>query len=179
MIFMVYPISRTSRTAAKTTQRKLPESISEQGYLLDLFQGLVSAFLCVFCLAVTLTAATAQPVHEPARGTVERKAILNAVRPMMEARLGAPVEFVVFWMRSGGDWAFAGLDPQRPGGGRINLPETVYAGQGDYMDGLHTYVLLRYQYDRWNIIDFVVGPTDVFWQGDPLYAQVPRGLTPH
>ena len=46
------------------------------------------------------------------------------------------------------------------------------------MDGLQTYVLLRYQYDRWNVIDFAVGPTDVFWHGHPLYRQVPPGLTP-
>ena len=44
---------------------------------------------------------------------------------------------------------------------------------------LVTFALLRYQFNRWNLVDFVVGPTDVFWQGDPLYAQVPRGLTPY
>ncbi|QDG76853.1 hypothetical protein FJ695_13750 [Labrenzia sp. PHM005] len=176
---MVFMFSQSSRAIPKTTLRKLLESKSQPVRFLDFFQRLVSVFLCVFFLTVSAATTSAQPVHEPARGSIERKAILNTIRPLMEARLGAPVEFVVFWMRSGGDWAFAGLDPQRPGGGRINLQNTVYAGQGDYMDGLHTYALLRYQYDRWNIIDFVVGPTDVFWQGDPLYARIPPGLTPH
>lgn len=123
--------------------------------------------------------AHAQAVYEPARGTAERKQILNAIRPMMEARLGPPVEFVVDWMRSGNGWAFVQVSPQRPGGGRIDLSRTTYAMQAEYMDGVSTFALLRYQYDRWNLIDYAVGPTDVFWQGDPLYAQLPPGLVPY
>ncbi|MBO6512213.1 MAG: hypothetical protein JJ866_15480 [Roseibium sp.] len=98
---------------------------------------------------------------------------------MMEARLGPPVEFVVDWMRSGNGWAFVQVSPQRPGGGRIDLSRTTYAMQAEYMDGVSTFALLRYQYDRWNLIDYAVGPTDVFWQGDPLYAQLPPGLVPY
>ncbi|WP_208978053.1 hypothetical protein [Labrenzia sp. 011] len=123
--------------------------------------------------------ARAQGVHEPARGTAERSELLNAVRPMVEARLGPPVEFVVNWMRSGHGWAFVQLSPQRPGGGAIDIARTTFANDAEYMGGLVTYALLRHQYGRWNLVDFVIGPTDVFWQGDPLYAQLPPGLTPH
>lgn len=121
----------------------------------------------------------AQSVYEPARGSLERKAILNAVRPLVEARLNPPVEFVVDWMRVGSGWAFVGLAPQRPGGGAIDLRQTTFSDQADYMDGTQTYGLLRYQYDRWNVIDYAIGPTDVFWHGDPLYLRLPQGLTPH
>lgn len=121
----------------------------------------------------------AQSVYEPARGSVERKAILNAVRPLVEARLNPPVEFVVDWMRVGSGWAFVGLAPQRPGGGAVDLRQTTFSDQADYMDGTQTYGLLRYQYDRWNVIDYAIGPTDVFWHGDPLYLRLPQGLTPH
>lgn len=135
--------------------------------------GLV-AFSCML-----LAPALAQSPGEPARGSVERKEILDAVRPLAEARLGTPVEFVVSWMRSASGWAFVSLAPQRPGGAAIDLKRTVFADEAEYMDGAQTYALLRYQFDRWNIIDFAVGPTDVFWQGDPLYRQVPAGLTPY
>ncbi|MCK7615488.1 hypothetical protein [Roseibium sediminicola] len=135
--------------------------------------------MSVFMLLAATVSAPAQAVHEPARGTAERAEILNALRPMLEARLGPPVEFVVDWMRSGNGWAFVQVSPQRPGGGAINLRQTTYAEQAEYMDGIATFALLRLQYDRWNLIDFAVGPTDVFWQGDPLYAQLPRGLTPY
>ncbi|GAB4541951.1 MAG: hypothetical protein Tsb0019_41460 [Roseibium sp.] len=130
-------------------------------------------------LTAASAGASAQSVHEPARGTAERSEILNAVRPMVEARLGPPVEFVVDWMRSGYGWAFVHLSPQRPGGGAIDVARTTFASQAEYMGGLDTYALLRFQYNRWNLIDFVVGPTDVFWHGDPLYAQLPPGLTPY
>ncbi|MEM5582088.1 MULTISPECIES: hypothetical protein [unclassified Roseibium] len=130
-------------------------------------------------LLTATVGAFAQSVHEPARGTAERSEILNAVRPMLEARVGPPVEFVVDWMRSGNGWAFVHLSPQRPGGGAIDPARTTYAAQAEYMGGLDTYALLRVQYNRWNLIDFAVGPTDVFWDGDPLYALLPPGLTPY
>lgn len=143
------------------------------------FQRLTGIILSGFLLLAAPLSVSAQAVHEPARGTAERAEILNALRPMLEARLGPPVEFVVDWMRSGNGWAFVQVSPQRPGGGAINLRQTTYAEQAEYMDGIGTFALLRLQYDRWNLIDFAVGPTDVFWQGDPLYAQLPRGLTPY
>ncbi|MEE2865696.1 MAG: hypothetical protein VYE69_10740 [Pseudomonadota bacterium] len=143
------------------------------------FQKLAIVFLSSLLLMCTGLTASAQTVHEPSRGTAERKDILDAMRPMMEARVGPPVEFVVNWMRSGHGWAFVQVSPQRPGGGAIDLSRTTFASQADYMDGLVTFALLRYQFNRWNLVDFVVGPTDVFWQGDPLYAQVPLGLTPY
>jgi len=143
------------------------------------FQHLNGFLLSVFLLLATSLGVSAQSVHEPARGTAERSEILDTVRPLLEARVGPPVEFVVDWMRSGNGWAFVQLSPQRPGGAAIDLYQTTYANQADYMDGLVTFALLRFQNNRWNLIDFVVGPTDVFWQGDPLYAQLPPGLTPY
>lgn len=134
-----------------------------------------SLFLCV---AAPL-GASAQAVHEPGRGSDERGAILNTLRPVLEVRVGPPVEFVVNWIRSGDGWAFVHVSPQRPGGSPIDLRYTTLASQIEYMDNLETYALLRFQYGRWNLVDFVIGPTDVFWQGDPLYNQLPPGLTPH
>jgi len=135
--------------------------------------------LSLFLVTGSTLGAAAQSVYEPPRGSAERRDILNAIRPMVEARVGPPVEFVVSWMRSGAGWAFVNVNPQRPGGSKIDPFLTTFASQAEYMDGLSTYALLRFQYNRWNLVDFVVGPTDVFWQGDPLYAQVPPGLTPY
>ncbi|WP_420332913.1 hypothetical protein [Roseibium sp.] len=148
------------------------------GLLLN-FHNLAIAILSLLLLAGSTLGGVAQSVYEPPRGSAERREILDAVRPMVEARVGPPVEFVVGWMRSGAGWAFVNVNPQRPGGGKIDPFLTTFASQAEYMDGLSTYALLRYQYSRWNLVDFVVGPTDVFWQGDPLYAQVPLGLTPY
>jgi hypothetical protein len=155
------------------------ESFSQERPFYFFLHRLLITSLCVTLLTFLTQGASAQSVYEPARGTAERKNILNAVRPMMEARVGPPVEFVVDWMRAGNGWSFVQLSPQRPGGSQIDLSRTTFAMNAEYMDGLTTFALLRYQFNRWNLIDFVVGPTDVFWQGDPLYGQLPLGLVPY
>ncbi|MES0810891.1 hypothetical protein ABLO27_15510 [Roseibium sp. SCPC15] len=155
------------------------ESFSEAEKITTRIQKLIIFSLSAALLACLVSVASAQSVYEPARGSAERKAILDTIRPLVEVRVGPPVEFVVGWMRSGNGWAFARVDPQRPGGGAIDLRFTSYANQAEFMDDLTTYALLVYRYNRWNLVDFVVGPTDVFWVGDPLYAQLPPGLTPY
>lgn len=143
-------------------------------------QGILPrALLLALLIALMGAVARAETPYEPARGSTERKQILNAVRPLVEVRFAFPVEFVVDWMRSADGWAFVSLNPQRPGGTAIDLRSTLYADQMDYMDGAQTYALLRFAYERWNVVDYAVGPTDVFWQGDPLYRQVPATLLPH
>ncbi|TWI90428.1 hypothetical protein JM93_01409 [Roseibium hamelinense] len=121
---------------------------------------------------------SAAPAYEPPRGSQERRDILNALRPLVEARLNPPVEFVVNYMQVSSGWAFLHVSPQRPGGAQIDLRTTTFSEDADYMDGAETYALLRYQYDRWNIVDYAIGPTDVFWQGDPLYQTLPAGVAP-
>ncbi|MHA7777799.1 hypothetical protein [Roseibium sp. M-1] len=155
------------------------ESVSEESGFFPRFQTVAGFLLCIFLLAPFSLSASAQSVHEPARGSGERQELLDAVRPLLEVRVGKPVEFVVDWMRSGNGWAFVQVSPQRPGGAAIDLANTTLAAQADYMDGLISFVLLRYDYGRWNLVDFVVGPTDAFWHGDPLYVQLPQGLTPY
>ena len=61
--------------------------------------------------------AFAAGIHEPAKGSAERKAILDAIRPAIEAQMRGPVEFQINTMLSDGEWAFVGASPQRPGGG--------------------------------------------------------------
>ena len=56
-------------------------------------------------LAATMTAALAGELHEPAKGSAERKAILDAIRPAIEAQMRAPVEFRINIMLSDGEWA--------------------------------------------------------------------------
>ncbi|WP_249696183.1 hypothetical protein [Stappia sp. WLB 29] len=138
---------------------------------------LLVAALTLFALALPIPTA-AQGAREPARGTPERVALMDAVRPLVEVRVGGPVEFVVVRLQVAGDWAFAILDPQHPGGARIDPARTIYGEDSEYMDGLRTYALLVNANGRWNIVDYAVGPTDAFWDGNPLYRNIPRGLLP-
>lgn len=132
--------------------------------------------LLTLFLPLTSMASVAADIRHPARGTAERKEILNSIRPILEARVGKPVEFVVSWLRVYKEWAWVSVDPQRPGGGAINPGSPTYR-MWEGQDGLGTYVLLKHAYGRWNVVDFAIGPTDVFWQGDPLYEQFPKAFT--
>ena len=63
-------------------------------------------------LALLLILATpALAWDTPARGTQLRSDLMNAIRPAVEADLGAPVIFVVQDLRYAGNVAFAALDP--------------------------------------------------------------------
>src|SRR5690349_15530691 len=95
----------------------------------------MTRFLAVIALLVaTTTAAIAGELHEPAKGSAERKAILDAIRPAIEAQMRTAVEFQINVMLSDGDWAFVGANPQRPGGGEIDPETTAFAGKSDMMD---------------------------------------------
>ncbi len=101
-------------------------------------------------------AAQAQSIHTPGPGSAERRALLDAMRPGVEANLGAPVEFVVEEMRVSGTWAFVHAEPQRPGGGQIAQPD-------EFRDGNTTYAVLRREGGAWRPLMVAVGPTDVAW----------------
>lgn len=127
-------------------------------------------------LVTTMTVALAGELHEPAKGSAERKAILEAIRPAIEAQMRTQVEFQINVMLSDGDWAFVAANPQHPGGGEIDMEKTAFAGKSDMMDGLTTYALVRYVKGRWNHIDDIIGPTDVAYMSWLELYQVPKAV---
>jgi hypothetical protein len=120
-----------------------------------LIAGLTAAALT----ASLAGAAVAQAVHAPAAGSAERRALMDAVRPVVQAKVGGSVEFVVNHIAVGGDHAFVMLEPQRPGGGAID-----YRGEdAEFMDGLHTEALLARRGGRWVVEDHAIGSTDAWY----------------
>ncbi len=83
---------------------------------------------------------------------------------MVQAELGAPIEFVVSEIRVSGEWAFVIARPQRPGGTAINFTYTRYAAayRADMMSDL-AIALLRSSPAGWLVHAYVFGPTDVAW----------------
>ena len=120
--------------------------------------------------------ALAGKVYTPGRGDPDRKAILDAIRPRIEAEMRGPVEFVVRILNVKDGWAFAVLDPQRPGGKKINPYDTIHAADAEYMDGLTVYALTRKSGGRWGLIDSVTGPTDVAYEPWPDQYGAPRAI---
>jgi hypothetical protein len=98
----------------------------------------------------------------PARGSAQRSALMDAVRPTIETALRSPVEFVVQRAEVADGWALVVADPQRPGGGDI---DAGHLDPEEERDGLTVNAFLRFQNGRWNLVDHVIGPTDVWYCG--------------
>ena len=103
----------------------------------------------------------------------ERKAVLDALRPAVEARLGPNVEFVVAHLRIEDGWAFVIADPQRKGGKPID-GWAIFGEHFDNMDGLRTEAVLKRTKGRWRVVDWGIGATDV-WYCDVGPKKLKRG----
>jgi hypothetical protein len=103
----------------------------------------------------------------------ERKAVLDALRPAVEARLGPNVEFVVAHLRVEDGWAFVIADPQRKGGKPID-GWGIFGEHFDNMDGLRTEAVLKRTKGRWRVVDWGIGATDV-WYCDVGPRKLKRG----
>jgi hypothetical protein len=115
----------------------------------------------------------------PPQGSPERTAILNGLRPMVIAEVGAPVEFVVGTIRVVGEWAFVEARPQRPGGGEIFYVYTRYQAAVDAgaFDDTVT-ALLRQTPAGWLVYEYNLGATDVTWQPWVEWHPAPREVYP-
>ena len=102
---------------------------------------------------------------QPAPCSVQRAAIMDALRPAIERKLAGPVEFVVQRAAVRDGWALIIADPQRPGGGKINprrhFPNEVI----EFMNGLTINAILRFSGGGWTLVDHAIGPTDVWYCG--------------
>ena len=134
--------------------------------------GFFKTFFSAFFTICLFTTPILADFSEPARGSEERKAMLDAVRAHAEEQLGAPVEFVVYDLRVAGAFGFASLYAQRPGGGEIDLYDTPGFKEGtlepDFMDGTSMQALMRRSGDTWVAVHWAIGPTDVWFAYGPF-----------
>ena len=133
--------------------------------------ALLAAGAASFCPSTAAFGQRVSATAPVAPGSAQRRAILDALRPSIEAQIGPDVEFVVREIRVVRGWAFVLAEPQRTGGGAIDGHH--YFPDFDDMGGLTVTALLRYQYHRWNLVEQAIGATDV-WFCD----RGPPGLTP-
>jgi hypothetical protein len=102
---------------------------------------------------------------QPAPGSAQRAAIMDALRPVIERKLAGPVEFVVRRAAVQDGWALVIADPQRPGGGKINPRRHFPNEVVEFMDGLTVNGILRFSGGGWTLVDHAIGPTDVWYCG--------------
>ena len=111
---------------------------------------------------VAAAAASAQGTRTPAPGSAERKTIADALRAPVEKELGQKVVFKIDHLKASGDWAFLRGVPRRPDGAALDYAGTPYqtaVEEGAFDDGI--VALLRKRKGRWQVVQFVIGATDV------------------
>ena len=122
-------------------------------------------------MALGLAAAVALIAAAPA--TAQRKAVLDALRPAVEKKLGRNVEFVVQVLRVEGGWAFVMADPRRKGAKPID-GYRIFGEDFDNMDGLRVDAVLQLRNGKWRVADHAIGATDV-WYCDVGPRKLKRG----
>lgn len=111
-----------------------------------------------------IAAATqADAVSRPPAGSPTRRAILDALRPAVERRLGRNVEFAVGRIEVEQGWALVIADPQRRGGRPIDPGDYFSADDLEFMDGLTITAVLRLENRHWRLVDHRIGATDVWY----------------
>jgi len=120
----------------------------------------------------TLRGLTPHPPSESApmdvgRDDPRRKALLDALRPSIEADLGQALIFEVQTLRESGGSAFAAVSPRTPDGTPVDFAKTRHAQrlEDGVLDGDTVYAILQHRDGRWQVQEYVVGPTDVAWAG--------------
>lgn len=103
-----------------------------------------------------------QGPYTPATGSKERQAIVDALRAPVQRQLKRKVIFKIDHLKVQGGWAFMKGVPQQPGGAAMDYRGTVYQeaiDAGAFDDGI--VALLRKRGARWQVVEYVVGATDV------------------
>ncbi|HEX8571349.1 MAG TPA: hypothetical protein VF759_01210 [Allosphingosinicella sp.] len=142
---------------------------------------MIRALLAAVLMLTPFAAAQAQPgvnATAPApQGSAQRRAILNALRPAVERRLGPNVEFVVSSIRIRPGWAVVMADPQRRGGGRIDGRRYFPASDWEFMDGITVTAVLRFASARWSLVNHAIGATDVWYcDGETMPPGIARAF---
>ena len=123
--------------------------------------GLKNQRLQITAVTVTDAAPTSpespeklEDYREPPVGSPERKAILDAIRPLAEKELKQPINFVVRALPVADNWAVALLEPVTKAGKPINWANT---STPDLEWEPWALVLLKKEIGRWTVWEFTLG----------------------
>ena len=135
------------------------------------FSILLFAFACVV---------EGQSVHTPAKGSTERKLILDALRIPIEKELKQKIVFAAEHFHVAGNWVFVGGDPQSPGGGQPNYRGTPYqeAKDADMFDN-NFFALLKKTAGKWKVVHYAIGCTDVCYADWWRRYKAPKAIFPY
>lgn len=140
----------------------------------------VAACIAVVFLVGGAVDVCTQTVYEPAKGSTERKAILDALRIPVERDLKQKVVFVAEDFKVQGNWAFVGGTPQGANGDAPNYSGTNYADavESGAFDN-NFFALLRKTRGKWKVTTYAIGCTDVCYTDWWRRYRAPKAIFPY
>lgn len=121
----------------------------------------------------------ATALHTPAKGSPERAAILDAIRPWTENELGQPVIFSIDHLAVKDGYAFMSGSPLQPDGKPIDYRKTRF--RKDLEEGVFSgnlSALVRRTDTGWTLLASSLGATDVPWVSWPADHGAPKEIFP-
>ncbi|MBP7864989.1 MAG: hypothetical protein KA419_03485 [Acidobacteria bacterium] len=119
-------------------------------------------------------------VHTPKPGSEERKAVMDAVRKPVEAKLKESVMFQADVLNVGHGHAFAILKPLKAATrGPIDWasrPEFAEEVAAEVFSGLIVVLLEQGKNGEWRVLELVWGPSDVCYEPWPGKYKLPEKL---
>lgn len=103
-------------------------------------------------------------LHTPQRKTALRTALMDAARLPIGNEVGQHVIFIVQTLNTDGTWAYLQARPVQPNGQPIDWSRTRFAQ--DFAQGFMSDIAMVLMLNRgngWQVVDYVMGPTDVAW----------------
>jgi hypothetical protein len=141
---------------------------------------LKKTLFCLFLVSAFISAASAQSVYTPAKGSAERTEILNALRAPVEKELRQKIQFVIEHFNVSGSWAFVSGEPQNAAGGRPDYRGTKYqsAIDNDMFDN-NFFALLKKNGRKWKVVTRAIGCTDVCYATWWRNYKAPKAIFPY
>jgi hypothetical protein len=140
-------------------------------------KGILSAILGLLLLGTT---GSSQTVEHPAKGSTERAALLDTLRPAVENELKQPIVFVIGQINVQGNWAFVDGRIQTRDGQVPNWKGTKYADAARYgaqSDGISA--LLKRTGGKWRVVVKAIGCTDVCYVDWWRRYKAPKAIFPY
>lgn len=141
--------------------------------------------IIIFLILITIITILEKPIEgrvqeqvlSPKVGSQERTLILDTLRKPVEKELKQKVKFKVDSLKTQRDWAFMRGQPQGVDGKAIDYKVTPYREaleEGLFDDGICA--LLHKEAGKWKVVVYVIGATDVAWDGWDKEYKAPQAI---